>query len=169
MLNQNKFKTSAWKISPDPGGFEGIHVIFKGRDACNGDSGGPLVCNGKLTGITSFGNGCGNVPGVYTRVSNYVEWIQKYTENPSLDEENYVKCALIAWYIYLIVMLCALFIICVVILIYMHTRKSNVKKRQFKRNDKHNIKKSCCEKKLRKIFMMNENMDNIPHNNRSWL
>ena len=109
MLNQNKFKTSAKKILTDPGGFEGIHVIFKGRDACNGDSGGPLVCNGKLTGITSFGNGCGNVPGVYTRVSNYVEWIQKYTENPSLDEENYVKCALIAWYIYLIVILTSFF------------------------------------------------------------
>ncbi|KAK5649718.1 hypothetical protein RI129_000747 [Pyrocoelia pectoralis] len=55
------------------------------KDTCQGDSGGPLQArsldNFKLfyvVGITSFGKGCGviNTPGVYTRVSNYINWIE---------------------------------------------------------------------------------------------
>lgn len=59
----------------------------KGRDSCRGDSGGPLMTisadksgeiNWYAAGVVSFGpSPCGmeNWPGVYTRVSKYVNWI----------------------------------------------------------------------------------------------
>lgn len=61
-----------------------------GRDTCQGDSGGPLQimvdkvdCINtfplhKLVGVTSFGRDCGRkyAPGVYNKVSRYVEWIE---------------------------------------------------------------------------------------------
>lgn len=48
-----------------------------GRDSCQGDSGGPLVDeNDVQLGIISFGYGCARgVPGVYTRVSAFIDWI----------------------------------------------------------------------------------------------
>jgi secreted trypsin-like serine protease len=54
-----------------------------GTDSCEGDSGGPLTLGNdiaklKLVGIVSFGRGCAEsgIPGVYTRVEAYYDWIQ---------------------------------------------------------------------------------------------
>ncbi|XP_067117644.1 hepatocyte growth factor activator isoform X2 [Osmerus mordax] len=53
------------------------------KDACQGDSGGPLACvkDGVsfLYGIISWGDGCGRTdkPGVYTKVVNYIPWINQ--------------------------------------------------------------------------------------------
>ncbi|CAD7092799.1 unnamed protein product [Hermetia illucens] len=56
------------------------------KDTCKGDSGGPLqvyhsnlYCMYTVIGVTSFGITCGNIniPGVYTRVYPYVNWIEK--------------------------------------------------------------------------------------------
>ncbi|XP_018562087.1 serine protease persephone [Anoplophora glabripennis] len=59
------------------------------KDTCQGDSGGPLQvyhdesqgvkCMYDIVGVTSFGKSCGlakNIPGVYTRVSAYIKWIE---------------------------------------------------------------------------------------------
>jgi len=65
---------------------EGMTCSFSaGKDSCQGDSGGPLILGGSSSaatdiqvGIVSGGVGCGdtNVPGIYTRVSYYIPWIQ---------------------------------------------------------------------------------------------
>uniref|UniRef100_A0A1B6CWC8 Peptidase S1 domain-containing protein n=2 Tax=Clastoptera arizonana TaxID=38151 RepID=A0A1B6CWC8_9HEMI len=56
-----------------------------GKDTCLGDSGGPLQvidesnkCIHHIIGVTSFGKVCGavNSPGVYTRTSHYLSWIE---------------------------------------------------------------------------------------------
>ena len=53
-----------------------------GKDSCSGDSGGPLVDSNTLVqyGIVSWGQGCAraNKPGVYTRVSHYIDWIEDF-------------------------------------------------------------------------------------------
>ncbi|KAL0966579.1 hypothetical protein UPYG_G00297040 [Umbra pygmaea] len=58
-------------------------VIGRREDACEGDSGGPMVTLYRntwfLIGLVSWGEGCGNIKklGIYTKVSNYNEWIDR--------------------------------------------------------------------------------------------
>ncbi|KAK4020277.1 hypothetical protein OUZ56_002267 [Daphnia magna] len=53
------------------------------RDSCEGDSGGPMVIQEEqswvLAGVISWGIGCAeaNQPGVYTRISEFRDWIDK--------------------------------------------------------------------------------------------
>lgn len=62
-----------------------------GRDACQGDSGGPLIAGDRpvLVGIVSFGDSCGqkNAPGIYTRVSSYVAWIDEQQKRIAEETE----------------------------------------------------------------------------------
>ncbi|ROT71255.1 hypothetical protein C7M84_010432 [Penaeus vannamei] len=58
----------------------------KDQDTCKGDGGGPLVCSGadgsiQLAGLVSWGIDCGHpgVPGVYVKVSHYLDWIRAIT------------------------------------------------------------------------------------------
>lgn len=56
------------------------------NESCVGDSGGPLQMFDEsnygiatVVGIVSFGIGCGSdVPGIYTRVGYYLNWIESY-------------------------------------------------------------------------------------------
>ncbi|KAH3734749.1 hypothetical protein DPMN_041195 [Dreissena polymorpha] len=59
-----------------------------GHDSCSGDSGGPFLCSLDKTrdtwfvaGIVSWGVACAypNVPGVYTNVPGYLDWIHNIT------------------------------------------------------------------------------------------
>lgn len=55
-----------------------------GFDSCEGDSGGPMVIQREdkrflLAGVISWGIGCAepNQPGVYTRISEFRDWINQ--------------------------------------------------------------------------------------------
>ncbi|XP_018419337.1 PREDICTED: urokinase-type plasminogen activator [Nanorana parkeri] len=66
-------------------------------DACKGDSGGPLICqyNGQMVlyGIISWGDECAkkNKPGVYTRMTNYLTWIEKNMAQSASVQDNFIS------------------------------------------------------------------------------
>ncbi|XP_077290905.1 venom protease-like isoform X1 [Arctopsyche grandis] len=74
----------------NPGGIsEDIQLCYgsklESKDSCYGDSGGPIQvynyrvhCTYTIIGITSKGRSCGiaGTPGIYTKVSAYVPWIE---------------------------------------------------------------------------------------------
>lgn len=67
-------------------------VLEGGKDSCQGDSGGPLMLPQRdgtefyyyQVGVVSYGIGCARaeVPGVYTRVSQFVEWVKEKVSEP---------------------------------------------------------------------------------------
>lgn len=66
-----------------------------GCDSCQGDSGGPLFvfdAEGNIVqvGVVSFGISCAlpRIPGVYTRVSEYVPWLKQVTEKFDESEDG---------------------------------------------------------------------------------
>ncbi|XP_076659103.1 chymotrypsin-2 [Halictus rubicundus] len=72
----------SWAVTP------GKHVCTApgyGQDACQGDSGGPLIMYENRVpiqiGIVSYGDAdCpSGRPGVFSRVTGYIDWIQKVT------------------------------------------------------------------------------------------
>lgn len=72
-----------------------------GVDACQGDSGSPLVVDvagtPMLAGLTSVGFECARAdyPGIYTRVTSFVPWLQGYlpaaVSAPSVPQDVLVK------------------------------------------------------------------------------
>ncbi|XP_044259182.1 phenoloxidase-activating factor 2-like [Tribolium madens] len=69
----------------------------EGKDACTGDGGGPLVCpiegekdRYEQVGIVSWGIGCGEegVPGAYTDVARFRNWIRKQMLKKNFTNAN---------------------------------------------------------------------------------
>uniref|UniRef100_A0A8W7NYL2 Peptidase S1 domain-containing protein n=1 Tax=Anopheles atroparvus TaxID=41427 RepID=A0A8W7NYL2_ANOAO len=68
-LQTNSNCVNTWGSSITP---QMVCAQYNNYDVCNGDSGGPLVCNGRLTGIVSFGaTGCpGKFPSIFAKVAS---------------------------------------------------------------------------------------------------
>jgi len=67
-----------------------------GRDACQGDSGGGLFAQDEDTliwtqvGVVSAGIGCGvkDIPGLYTRVESYLDWIEETIQKQQMESSQ---------------------------------------------------------------------------------
>uniref|UniRef100_A0A8C4WN86 Vitamin K-dependent protein C n=1 Tax=Gopherus evgoodei TaxID=1825980 RepID=A0A8C4WN86_9SAUR len=69
-------------------------IIGDKQDACGGDSGGPMITKFKntwfLVGLVSWGEGCGKLEkfGVYTKVSQYLEWIHQQIKTMDVSSKG---------------------------------------------------------------------------------
>lgn len=73
------------KVTNNPIYSTQICTFAPGKDACQSDSGGPLMWVDsnrrlQLVGVISYGLGCAtSIPGVNTRVTQYLSWIVSVT------------------------------------------------------------------------------------------
>merc|ERR1712106_643899 len=87
VMNNTECKGSSYPASWITSQMMCANVDGGGKDACQGDSGGPLVVTGNgsdtytLVGMVSWGSGCAQerYPGVYSRVTKQLQWIQQTT------------------------------------------------------------------------------------------
>ncbi|XP_061545950.1 hyaluronan-binding protein 2-like [Phycodurus eques] len=89
LINQDKCsEDNIYGSALDNGMFCAGH-LQGGVDSCQGDSGGPLTCEHNNThvvyGLVSWGDQCGkkNKPGVYSRVTHFLDWIKSKTQESS--------------------------------------------------------------------------------------
>ena len=94
--SQADYKIFGYNVSD--GQLCGGNITSGGVDSCSGDSGGPLICDAGgflghvLTGVVSLGYKCGepNFPGIYTRVTYYIDWIKsKMGESTSSHKDTH--------------------------------------------------------------------------------
>uniref|UniRef100_A0AAY4BXE5 Plasminogen n=1 Tax=Denticeps clupeoides TaxID=299321 RepID=A0AAY4BXE5_9TELE len=90
LLKETKLTVLENMICNEPGYLNGRvrdHEMCVGTDICQGDAGGPLVCYSQhsfvLQGVTLWGLSCAQAikPGLYTRVSRFVDWIEREMQN----------------------------------------------------------------------------------------
>jgi secreted trypsin-like serine protease len=71
-----------------------------GKSSCQGDSGGPLIVNTgtgiQQVGIVSWGIGCAQagLPGVYTRVSEFKDWLSTLSQGIAIKQRHQFPLAL---------------------------------------------------------------------------
>lgn len=95
---REKFGSSADQIKVGAGQICAGDPKERQRDSCQGDSGGPLMkvaINGcpYQVGVVSWGHGCARpgLPGVYTRVSHYADWIRETTGQDAIPSSADAK------------------------------------------------------------------------------